>query len=500
MLEEIKEVKEVISFVVEEIIALIAMVKFIRGKKKYRVLGLSVMVLCAIAIGVLWYFGYSTNLLLCFAMIVCCVICVMLVVINHKNKELAEDLTQKYQECAGYKEIIAQEEKKVIQLTEDLKQKERECEIYKRIITEGERRLFNKTRKISKKWIERWDEEARQWERVVLEIKTLGENMKVSGNGPSLVKGICAQGERKLRSLYKKALEEELTNEHYEKISNKVKHFIEVDIFKQNYLKTFKLMQENGIVIEEVVNSRTKEKEYKPTILFFHWYLYVVDNMITILDREKQEKLSKERNEKQEATDSYKGNISTIIECEEIQKIATPDRSECDWLLMNKEHILSLLYDISDGYEKAIKTFIYYKMLIDTVKEGYIAFDKECNYFIIEEKIKICRENDEQREKDSSIAEETLTFEEAYKLGAREWMRSSNKKCDNRLIFWKKLVEEENSKRKLDIIFDNKGVQELEKAIGDTQRLFNFDMRTAISENKDFHYDQSCEHFIDYLR
>ncbi|WP_246257299.1 hypothetical protein [Bartonella gabonensis] len=147
-----------------------------------------------------------------------------------------------------------------------------------------------------------------------------------------------------MRLLYKEALEEELTEEHYEKINNSVKYCIDISHFKENYQKTLQLIEENGIIIEEAVKPYTQEIKYKPTMLFFHWYLYVVDNMIANWNRKQSEEFSSEKNEKQESTDSYKGNISTIIECEEIQKTISPHRNEGDWLLDNiKLHFVIII-------------------------------------------------------------------------------------------------------------------------------------------------------------
>ncbi|UNF40344.1 hypothetical protein MNL09_07910 [Bartonella krasnovii] len=520
------EIIDVIIATIERIGFIITIIKFIRKWKKQSVcMGLVVF---AIVMGGLWYWGYSTNVSLGFAMgIAFCGGGIMLVATIYHNKQLTEQLKQKEQEnqiyqktieegeqkclqlteqlkqkeqeCQIHQKIIAEGEQKCLQLTEQLKQKDREYQIYKKIVEEGEQRLFEKTQEISKEWIEQWDEGVRQWERNALRIEKTGAGIKALGNRPSLVKGmcvqgqekvyslyekalknICAQGGRELRLLYEKALEEELAEEHYERINNTVKHCIDIDHFKENYQKTLELMNENGIIFEESVEPHTQEIKYKATMLFFHWYLYVVDNMIANWDRKQSKEQSSEKNEKQESTDSYKGSISTVIECEEIQKTISPHRSEGDWLLDNKSYILSLLYHISYSYKVAITTFIYYKMLINTVKQGYLAFDKDCSYSMVEEAMKVCRKRDKEEKKDLSISEEIPTFEEAYKLGVKEWMKVSNEKCDNRLIFWKELV----TQTKLEIIFGDEKVQALREAIDKEQERFENEIQSAILANK----------------
>ncbi|WP_273758191.1 hypothetical protein [Bartonella sp. AU55XJBT] len=484
------EIIDGIIATIEGIGFIITIIKFIRKWKKLSIfIGLVVF---AIVMGGLWYWGYSTNVLLGFAMgMVCCVGGIMLVTTIYRNK----------------------------QLTEQLKQKDREYQIYKKIVEKGEQRLFKKTQKISKEWIEQWDEGVRQWERNALRIEKTGAGIKALGNRPSLVKGmcvqgqeevyslyekelknICAQGGRELRLLYEKALEEELAEEHYKKINNSVKHCIDINHFKENYQKTLELMNENGIIVEEIVEPHTQEIKYKATMLFFHWYLYVLDNMIANWDRRQSEEQSSEKNEKRESTDSYKGNISTIIACEEIQKTISPHRSEGDWVLDNKSYILSLLYGISYGYKVAITTFIYYKMLINTVKEGYIALDEDCSYSTVEDAMKACRKKDKEEKKDLSISGEIPTFEEAYKLGAKERLRLSNEKCFDQLFYWDMLLKTENARDKLQYIFDEDQLKKLEEAINKEKELFSIKLREAIVENKDFHYNQSCVHFINYLK
>ncbi len=133
-------------------------------------------------------------------------------------------------------------------------------------------------------------------------------------------------------------------------------------------------------------------------------------------------------------------------------------------LLYYKKNVL-LLCDFSSHYEVARKTFIYYKKLIKTVKKGYVAFDNGCPYFTVRDVINTCKENDTNRAKDLSIAEGNPTFEKVYKLGASEWIKAASETCDNRLIFWEKLVEEKKLKEKLKVIFGDKKVKALKETI-----------------------------------
>ncbi|WP_246257301.1 hypothetical protein [Bartonella gabonensis] len=171
------EIIDRIIAAIEGIDFIITIIKFIQERKKLSVfIGLVVF---AIVIGGLRSWGYSTNVLLGFAMgIVFCVGGIILVAQIYRNK----------------------------QLTKQLEQKEQECQIHQKIIEEGEQRLFEKTQKISKEWIEQWDEGVRQWERNVLGIEKTGSGIKVSGNRLSLVKGMCVQGQEKIYSLYEKEL------------------------------------------------------------------------------------------------------------------------------------------------------------------------------------------------------------------------------------------------------------------------------------------------------
>ncbi|WP_273783375.1 hypothetical protein [Bartonella sp. AU15XJBT] len=169
---------------------------------------------------------------------------------------------------------------------------------------------------------------------------------------------------------------------------------------------------------------------------------------------------------------------------------------DCDVLCVCKRELLSLLYDISSDYKAARETFIYYKMLIDTVKEGYMAFDKDCRYSTVEKAMKACRKRDKEEKKDLVVLNEKIpTFEEAYKLGIKEWMKSSNEKCDNRLIFWEQLTRQ----TKLKAIFGEERVKKLEEAIEKDQKQFENEIQEAILENKNVHFHKSHAYLIQYL-
>ncbi|WP_254474990.1 hypothetical protein [Bartonella sp. B1098] len=472
------EIIDVIIATIERIDFIITIIKFIRKWKKQSVcMGLVVF---AIVMGVLWYRGYSTNVLLGFAMgIVCCVVGIMLVAKIYRNKQLTEQLKQKEQEFG---------------------QKNRECQIYQKIIEEGEQRLLETTQEISKEWIEQWDEGVRQWERNVLGIKNPRAGIKVSGNRPSLVKGICAQGEKELHLLYEKALKEDFTEKNYEKICGRLSE----TFFEEYYVKAVQLMEENGISLQKFVNPVTNKKQYEPTKLSLHWFLYVLDDMITAEYEQYKEKSSKKKTENQKNIDTLWDNISILTtENEEISEMLKHSdflSNQCNLLLCYKREILSLLCDISSDYKTARETFIYYKKLIKTVKQGYLAFDKSCDFNTVKNAINICRENDKKRGNDLFIVEELRIFEKAYASGAKEWMRLSNEECDDRLIFWEKLVGIRNSQKKLKIIFGEEQLKKLEEAVENDREQVKREMREAIFENKDFCYYRSRARFIGCLQ
>ncbi|WP_208440169.1 hypothetical protein [Bartonella raoultii] len=406
---------------------------------------------------------------------------------NHQKKQLSEQLKQcdellqlKYRECAIYQDIIAQENK----------------------------RLFRKTQRIPKEWIAQWDEGVKQWERSILEIKNPERwpPSKSSGQWPLMVEDICMQGYGETWFLYEAALTKELTVEQIERIN------AFIITFKKTYLKAVRLMKKNGIIIEKCVDPLTKKKRYKHTMLLFHWWLYMIDDMITAEYEQQQKEKVLQRGEKLKAeigfenmSEDIEGYMSEYIKVSMFEYIDIerdkPKYTEyemlesiirCGYFLSHnyrllcicKQGLLSFLYDISSDYKAARETFIYYKMLIDTVKEGYIAFDKDCCSFIVKEAMKVCRKRDQEEKKDLSISEKTPTFEEAYKLGVREWMKVSNEKCDNRLIFWENLITIENSKEKLKIIFGDKKAQALQEAIDKEKERFENEIQSAVLANK----------------
>ncbi|WP_375659690.1 MULTISPECIES: hypothetical protein [unclassified Bartonella] len=430
-----------------------------------------VMILCIIWMGKSWYLGYSVDFLFGLAMIVCCGGSLMLALAIYQNKHLTKQLEQKEQECAGYQDIIAQ----------------------------GEQRLVKKTQKISQEWLKQWDEGVRLWERDVLGIKNPREDMKFSGDRLPFVKDICVRGEHEVRLLYKQALEKKLTYEHYKKICS----LLDTSYFRKFFVKAVRLMRKNGITLQKFVDPLTNKKRSQPTMLLLHWWLYVLDDMITAECKQHQkENNSTGEDKKKKFTDTLWDNISISTEHEEIEEMLKLSESwsgECILLLYCKKKVLLLLCDFSSDYKAARETFIYYKKLIKTVKKGYVAFDNGCHSVTVRDVINTCKENDTNRAKNLSIAEGNPTFEEAYKLGAREWIKAANETCDNRLIFWEKFVEEKKLKEKLKIIFGNEKIKALKEAVEKDKEQLASEMQKAILENKDFHYYKCRRHLINYL-
>ncbi|WP_375676212.1 MULTISPECIES: hypothetical protein [unclassified Bartonella] len=429
-----------------------------------------VMILCIIWMGKSWYLGYSVDFLFGLAMIVCCGGSLMLALAIYQNKHLTKQLEQKEQECAGYQDIIAQ----------------------------GEQRLVKKTQKISQEWLKQWDEGVRLWERDVLGIKNPREDMKFSGDRLPFVKDICVRGEHEVRLLYKQALEKKLTYEHYKKICS----LLDTSYFRKFFVKAVRLMRKNGITLQKFVDPLTNKKRSQPTMLLLHWWLYVLDDMITAECKQHQKENSTGEDKKKKFTDTLWDNISISTEHEEIEEMLKLSESwsgECILLLYCKKKVLLLLCDFSSDYKAARETFIYYKKLIKTVKKGYVAFDNGCHSVTVRDVINTCKENDTNRAKNLSIAEGNPTFEEAYKLGAREWIKAANETCDNRLIFWEKLVEEKKLKEKLKIIFGNEKIKALKEAVEKDKEQLASEMQKAILENKDFHYYKCRRHLINYL-
>ncbi|WP_273759240.1 hypothetical protein [Bartonella sp. ML70XJBT.G] len=419
---------------------------------------------------------------------------------NHQKKQLREQLEQ----C-----------EKLLQL------RYRECAIYQNILAQGEQRLFQKTQKISKEWIAQWDEGVRQWERSILEIKNPEYFSEISDKQyPVVVADICAHGYADTFLLYEDALRVKFTAEQIERINKLMIR----PIFKQTYPKVVRLMRQNGIKLRKFVDPLTKKKRYKPTMLLFHWWLYMIDDMITAEYEQQQKDKVLQRGEELKAEigfenmpEDIEGYMSEYIKVSmfeyidierdkpkytEYEMLESIDR--CGRFLSHnyrllcicKKGLLSFLYDVSSDYKAARETFIYYKMLIDTVKEGYIAFDEDCRCATVERAMKVCRKKDKEEKKDLSISEKTPTFEEAYKLGVEAWMRSSNETCDNRLIFWEELI----TQTKLEVIFGDKKVQALQEAIDKERERFENEIQSAILANKYLNYNKSYAYLASTLR
>ncbi|WP_273754983.1 hypothetical protein [Bartonella sp. MM73XJBT.G] len=433
-------------------------------------------ILFIIILGALWYFEFSMKTLLIVAIIAYFIENLILALANYQKKQLSEQIEQ-YE--------------KLLQL------KDRECAIYQNILAQGEQRLFQKTRKISQEWIKQWDEGVRQWERSILEIKSPGDFSQISEQQhPVVVKDICAQGYADTFFLYEDALRVEFTTEQIERINELMRR----PIFKQTYRKVVRLMRQNGIKLRKFVNPLTKKKQYKPTMLLFHWWLYMIDDMITAEYEQQQKDKASGLYEELASMEIYFEDIPKYTEYETLEKIQRGFGSlpGCE-LCICKRELLSLLYDISNAYKAARKTFIYYKQLIDTVKEGYISFDEDCRSSTVRYDIDVYRERDKEKKKGLCIAKETPTFEEAYKLGVREWTKGASKKCDNQWIFWKMLVKIGNSKEKLKVIFGDEKVEALEKELKNEEKQFMREMQEAILENKNVRFYKSHAYLIQYL-
>ncbi|WP_375609408.1 MULTISPECIES: hypothetical protein [unclassified Bartonella] len=193
-------------------------------------------ILFIIILGVLWFCEFSMETLLSVAVIAYFVESLMLAFANSHKKQLIEQLEQF---------------EKLLQL------KDRECAIYHDIIAQWEQRLVKKTQKISPKWIKQWDEEAKHWERDLLEIKNPEHwlSSESSGQWPLMVKDICMQGYGEAWFLYEKALTKELTDEHIKKIN------AFIITFKKTYLKAVRLMRKNRITLQKFVDPLTKKND-----------------------------------------------------------------------------------------------------------------------------------------------------------------------------------------------------------------------------------------------
>ncbi|WP_375645634.1 hypothetical protein [Bartonella sp. AA56HLJMS] len=274
-------------------------------------------------------------------------------------------------------------------------------------------------------------------------------------------------------------------------------------IFKETYPKVVRFMRQNGVTLRKFVDPLTKKKRYKPTMLLFHWWLYMIDDMITAEYEQQLQDKASGYYEELKSLEIYYEDIPKYTEYETLEEILScwylSLPRDAELLCICKRELLALLYDISSAYKAARKTFIYYKQLIDTVKEGYMAFDKDCRYSTVRNDIDVCREKDKEKKKGLRIAKETPTYEKAYKLGVIEWMKWSSKKCDNQWIFWKMLVKIGNSKEKLKIIFGDEKVNALEEAIKKDQEQFVSEFQEAILENKNVHFYKSHAYLIHTL-
>ncbi|MBX4335842.1 hypothetical protein [Bartonella raoultii] len=447
-----------------------------KGIEKSWNAGFGDTILFIILIGALWYFESSMKTLLIVATIAFFIESLMLAFANYQNKQCNEALKQweKFEQLCG-----------------------REIAIYREIIAQWEEKLFEKNQKIPKKWIKQWDEAIRHWERSILEIKNIGHIIGAGGQKyPMVVEDICAQGYADTFFLYKQALQVEFTAEQVKRFNKLMSR----PIFRKTYRKVVRLMKQNGIPLQKFVDPLTKKKRYKFTMLFLHWWVYMIDDMITAAYEKQQKDKASGHYEELASMEIYFEDIPKYTEYEALKKLQNGfGNLPCRSLYVCKRELLSFLYDVSSDYKKARETFIYYKMLIDTVKEGYIAFDKDYSDFEVEEEMKVCRKRDREEKKDLDICEKMPTFEEAYKLGVKEWMRVSNKKCDNRLIFWKMLLIIGSSKEKLKIIFGDETLKALEEAVKKDKEQVENEMQAAVFENKKFCYYKSRGHFIGYL-
>ncbi|WP_234924822.1 hypothetical protein [Bartonella vinsonii] len=382
---------------------------------------------------------------------------------------------------------------------EQFERKKREGKIYKKILTKLEESLFEETRKIPREWINKWDQEIKQWEDNVLKIKCSREFVSASEQRHPMIKDICAQGYADTFFLYERVLKAELTAEHIERFNELMRR----PIFKKTYRKVVRLMKRNGIIVEKFIDPFTKKKRHKPTMLLLHWWLYMVDDMIMALYEQQQKDKASGRYKELAAMEIYWSDISKNTEYDEILKILKfwyhllPDYEA---LLYCKIGLLELLYDVSSDYKRARGIFIYYKRLIETVKEGYVFFNKGCTISTVVTAINECKKRDKEKKEGLRIAKETPTFEEAYKLGVKEWMKGANKICDNRLFFWEMLMRIDLSREDLKLIFGDEKVEALEKAIKKEQEQFKTEMQEAILGNQEFHYNKSYAHLIEYLQ
>ncbi|GAA4657435.1 hypothetical protein [Bartonella pachyuromydis] len=126
----------------------------------------------------------------------------------------------------------------------------------------------------------------------------------------------------------------------------------------------------------------------------------MIDDMITAEYEQQQKDKASGHYKELASMEIYFEDIPKYTEYETLEKILRGFGSlPCSGLCICKKVLLSLLYDISSDYKAARETFIYYKMLIDTVKEGYIAFDEDCCYSTVEWAMQVCRKRDKEEKK-----------------------------------------------------------------------------------------------------
>ncbi|WP_375679908.1 hypothetical protein [Bartonella sp. AP7XZML] len=127
----------------------------------------------------------------------------------------------------------------------------------------------------------------------------------------------------------------------------------------------------------------------------------MIDDMITAEYEQQQKDKASGLYRDLASLEIYFEDIPKYTEYETLKKLggfgSMPGDSSV--LCICKRELLSLLYDVSSDYKAARETFIYYKMLIDTVKEGYIAFDKSCCYSTVERAMEVCKEREIKKRK-----------------------------------------------------------------------------------------------------
>ncbi|WP_330169291.1 hypothetical protein [Bartonella grahamii] len=98
-------------------------------------------------------------------------------------------------------------------------------------------------------------------------------------------------------------------------------------------------MRKNGIILQKCVDPLTSKKRIQPTMLLFHWWLYVLDDMIKAECKQHQKENSKGEDEKKKFTDTLWYNIPISTEHQEIEEMPKLSKSwpgECTLLLYYK--------------------------------------------------------------------------------------------------------------------------------------------------------------------